>query len=250
MHLRGRTGHELDRRYHAVQMTTCPTCRPFPLRSVIAGALLVAAAITGLSSSADVDFTPYFGNIPPTAAATIVCLTGIVALYVLQRRFSFCVLRAGFGPQDLLMSVLAAVPFMIFVTLADLLLAFAPETHFRLPVALTFYAAMGVIAQLSLHVIPFALLLLALARLLPSWPLLRNVRISIALSATIEALFQLGATPQSRSFEVLGVFILIQLFLFGVVELWLFRRFDFVCMYAFRLAYYAYWHLLWPGMRL
>ena len=40
------------------------------------------------------------------------------------------------------------------------------------------------------------------------------------------------------------------LFLFGVVDLWLFRRFDFVTMYAFRMLYYAYWYVAWGTLRL
>jgi hypothetical protein len=34
------------------------------------------------------------------------------------------------------------------------------------------------------------------------------------------------------------------------LQLYVFRRFDFASMYAFRLVYYAYWHILWGVIRL
>ncbi len=42
----------------------------------------------------------------------------------------------------------------------------------------------------------------------------------------------------------------LQLLAFGLVQLYVFRRFGFVSMYAFRLAYYSLWHIAWGAIRL
>jgi hypothetical protein len=227
-------------------MTLSHPCRLITWPSLVAFSVLVVAALGGISASSVVDFRAYFGSLPPAAAATVVCAMGIPALYLLQKYFFFCVIGTDIGARSLLMSIVAAVPFMATVTLADLFLGFPAGIHVELPVALVFYPAMGFVAQLSLHIVPFALLLMGLTWRFASWPFRRRVWIAIISSASLEAVFQLSvSSAPGDGLQVLGIFVAVQLFVFGLVELYLFRRFDFVTMYLFRLAYYGYWHLLW-----
>jgi hypothetical protein len=37
---------------------------------------------------------------------------------------------------------------------------------------------------------------------------------------------------------------------FGLVQLYVFRRFGFASMYSLRLAYYSLWHIAWGTTRL
>jgi hypothetical protein len=37
---------------------------------------------------------------------------------------------------------------------------------------------------------------------------------------------------------------------FTLVELNMFRRYDFVSMYAFRVVFYLWWHVIWGSVRL
>ena len=39
-------------------------------------------------------------------------------------------------------------------------------------------------------------------------------------------------------------------FVFTLVELYIYRRYDFVSMYSFRLAFYIWWHIIWGYLRL
>ena len=41
-----------------------------------------------------------------------------------------------------------------------------------------------------------------------------------------------------------------RVFVIAVLQLYVFRRFDFASMYSFRLVYYAWWHILWGTIRL
>lgn len=57
--------------------------------------------------------------------------------------------------------------------------------------------------------------------------------------------------PQAQSAPIaLIVFVAGSLFLFGLVELWLYRRFDYATMFLFRMFYYAWWHLAWGSLSL
>ena len=42
----------------------------------------------------------------------------------------------------------------------------------------------------------------------------------------------------------------LHLFVFGMIQLSLFKRYGFVAMYTCRLAYYAVWHIIWGYLRL
>lgn len=197
------------------------------------------------------DFSPYFLDLPPALGASIACLAGVIALYRLQERHGLCVIRLPQRRQDWLTPIGLAVPFMITVTLADLLLGFPADINVGLPTALIFYPAMGFIAELALHVLPFALALEVLKRLFAAWPSSRRVWVSIGFASLPEAAFQLiGSQSLEGDLPTLSLFVFVQLFVFGLVELQLFRRFDFIHMYSFRLAYYGYWHILWAYLRI
>ncbi|MCB9291467.1 MAG: hypothetical protein H6560_29470 [Lewinellaceae bacterium] len=42
----------------------------------------------------------------------------------------------------------------------------------------------------------------------------------------------------------------LHIFLINLIQLWLFKRYDFVSMYTFRLVYYLIWHIGWGWVRL
>jgi hypothetical protein len=177
-----------------------------------------------------------------------VCSIGIAVLRLLQEHAGFCVKRPEIGLQKWLTAIGLAVPFMVTVTVADLLLEFPPDINVRFPSSLLFYPAMGFVAQIALHVVPFALFLFAFKRLFGALSSQLRVWLSIGLASLPEAAFQISGVAYAQA-QTLTVFVAAQLFVFGLIELYLFRRFDFVCMYVFRLTYYGYWHVLWGYLR-
>ncbi len=73
---------------------------------------------------------------------------------------------------------------------------------------------------------------------------------ALAVVALLEPLFQLGA-PSAAALPSWGTFYLgVHLLVFNGLQLWIFRRYDFLSMYAFRLVYYAWWHIAWGHVRL
>ena len=65
-------------------------------------------------------------------------------------------------------------------------------------------------------------------------------------SATGRVLLSCGLPDILR----LASFVAVHLVLFGVVQLYIFRRYDFISMNVFRITYYAYWHVAWGYLHL
>jgi hypothetical protein len=231
-------------------MSDAPASHSFPGLALLAGACAAVVSVAVVSQNSTANFEPYFGSLSPPLATMLVGGAGIAALFVLQRRFEFRV-----GSTDRVLprfgiATICALPFMISVTLADVTVGFPQALNVPLPFALVFYPAMGFVAQIALHIVPFALLLLVTTSLLRSWPIRRRVWLCIPLTAAVEAWFQIGASMANGGPTLLDAFVAAQLFGFGVVELALYRRFDFATMFVFRMAYYAYWHIAWGSLRL
>jgi hypothetical protein len=190
-------------------------------------------------------FDPYFGGIPPILALVAICSSGWVALYFLNANGYFVSSRPQSRRRGLTVAASLAVPFMALVTVVDLAEGFPKEINVPLPDSLLFYPVMGYVVALLLHAIPLALLLPLVGKIFRSWAADSQIALCIVAVASLETVFQL-----SQATRHLAVFTAIHLFLFGLVELYIFRRFDFISMYAFRIIYYAYWHVAWGHMRL
>ena len=72
--------------------------------------------------------------------------------------------------------------------------------------------------------------------------------LGILLVAVLEPTFQ--TLFEGKVFTWRAAYTWIHVFAMAFLQLYVFRRFDFVSMYSFRLIYYAYWHILWGVVRL
>jgi len=213
--------------------------------SAIAWTVLVLLSIEGTA-----DLGAYLGDRAPWLVAAVVCAGGLFAMKILYRTAGFALLRPAATKRGFLMASLAVVPFAAGVTIADLVWRFPENINVPLPQAALFYPAIGFVAQLALHVIPLALLLAA-GRMVPGdserrwW-----IWLCIVLVSAIEAAIQVASAIDGGGQAAMVAYVAVSLWLFGVVELSLYRRFDFLTMYVFRLVYYGYWHLVWGSLRL
>ncbi len=211
----------------------------------------MTAGVAASSLDPSVDFRRYFGPAPPLLAALGINSVGAAALLKLQARYGLRIASTPHRWRSLGISVCAAVPFMVVVTLLDVWLTFPADINVRTPTALVFYPAMGYLAQLALHVIPFFLVLWLLRAWCGTWPLRTRLWLAVVAAALPEALLQMSTSMDADgSADLLGSLVGLQLLAFGIVELQLYRRFDYLCMVAFRLSYYAYWHVVWGTLRL
>jgi len=221
------------------------------LRQVAAYAAIAlgsAGCVAILSISSSAYFRPYFGRIPPLAAIALLIPVGAVCLYLLYSKGWFYVFNPSVTLQGIAISAAIVALFAIEVTVFDFIAPFPEDINVPLPQSLLFYPAIAYVVEIVFHVLPLTLVLLVLERLGGSFPLEHTVWLGIALVALLEPTYQVAFLGRPISWA--GAYLWVRLFVFSLIQLVLFRRFDFVTMYSFRLFYYAYWHIIWGHLRL
>ena len=193
-------------------------------------------------------FEPYFRDIDPVYAIALVLLAGAASLVVLHRFGPFFVIRKGQCARGLATAALLATVFALVVVGADLTFRFPADINVGLPQALWFYPLMATVAESTFHLVPLALLLVVARVVASQEPDVRWFQAGIFAIALIEPAFQLRLADEPGS--ATGVFTAVQVFAINIVQLTLFRRFDFIAMLGLRLVYYLWWHILWGAARL
>ena len=182
-------------------------------------------------------------------AVTLISVLGIVALSVLSLRWKFKMYEGTASWGGMRSSSILATLFAASVILVDwgFLL---PYSHVSPPRSFLFYPTMAFVAEIVFHVLPLSLLLVTLGPLAKGWDPTRLVWLCIVLASCLEPIFQLSWSSSEAPLSVVGMYVGLHVFAFNVLQLYLFRRYDFVSMYACRLVYYLYWHVMWGSARL
>lgn len=207
---------------------------------------LVAAGCTGiLSLSQDGAWflETYFGSIPPLAAIAAAALVGFVSLVFLHLRGWFEIYTSS-SVRGVGVSAVIATLFGAWQVCADLLVTrFPKDINVPPPQSLLFYPAMGYVVEVLFHAFPLALLMAVLGRSSKDSNTIIIIWLCIIVVSSLEpALVHM----RMGSSAYVGVFV----FVFTVVELHVFRPYDFMSMYAFRLVFYMWWHITWGYLRL
>jgi hypothetical protein len=141
-------------------------------------------------------------------------------------------------------SAVIATLFGAWQVCADLLVTRLPkDINVPPPQSLLFYPAMGYVVEVLFHAFPLALLLAVLGRSNKKSHTIIVIRLCIVCVSSLEPVL---VHMRMGSSAYVGVFV----FVFTVVELYVFRRYDFMSMYAFRLVFYMWWHITWGYLRL
>jgi hypothetical protein len=207
---------------------------------------LVAAGFTGiLSLSQDGArlFEAYFGIIPPLLAIAFTALVGFVSLGFLQSHGWFEVYTSR-SVRGVGLSAAIATLFGVWQVCADLLITrFPKDINVPPPQSLLFYPAMAYVVEIVFHALPLALLLALLRRSTQRANTAIVIGPCIVFVSSLEPVLVHLRTGAST---YVGAFV----FVFTLVELYVFRRYDFISMYAFRLVFYLWWHITWGYLRL
>jgi hypothetical protein len=193
-------------------------------------------------------FRRFYGQLNPILVVVVASVIGAVALWPLQSRHGFAILRGGTTLRGIALSAALATALAVAIVIADFVIRYPEDTNVPVPQALLFYPAIGFVAEIVFHVLPLALLLLALNPLAGRLGSERVVWLGIVLVAVLEPTFQVlfGGKPLTWG----DAYTWIHVFAIALLQLVVFRRFDFVSMFSLRLIYYAYWHILWGVIRL
>ena len=193
-------------------------------------------------------FQPYFGRIPPLVAITLVIVAGALSMRRLYVGGWFRVVNPRMARKGIALSAAVVLVFALEVTVLDILVRFPENINVPSPQALLFYPVIGYVVEVVFHLMPLALFLTLLERRGKGSTTTRMVWFCIILTALLEPTYQLAFVE--RPYTWTAVYLWARLFAFNLIQLSIFRRFDFVSMYSFRLLYYAYWHIAWGYARL
>ena len=193
-------------------------------------------------------FSRFFGAADPILVTVAAAVLGAAALYVLQSRFGFVILRGHDTLRGIGLSALLATALAVVIVIADLIICYPQDLNTPMPQALLFYPAIGFVAEMAFHVLPLAILLTAMSPLAGRVGEERLVWLAILIVAVLEPTFQILLGGNSLTWS--DAYTWIHVFTIAALQLYVFRRFDFASMFSFRLIYYAYWHILWGVLRL
>ena len=193
-------------------------------------------------------YKPFFGRINPVVVVIAVSFLGIVLLTVLLWRGWFSIYEQNL--QGLAVACGMAALFALVMILFDSKIVFPEDINRPFPDSLLFYPSIGFVVEILFHVLPLTVLLIVLTLLFKNLGFEEIIWPCILFVALLEPVFQ-TALGFSRSYPpwVTG-FVALHIFLLNICQLTIFKRYDFVSMYSFRLMYYFLWHILWGVFRL
>lgn len=134
--------------------------------------------------------------------------------------------------------------------MVDCAVVFPKNTNVLPPISLLFYPVMGLVADIIFHLLPLSLLLFVLTFLFPKINHDRIVWISIVIVSFIEPVYQVLFFPTNLYPPWVMTYLGVHIFVISFYQLVIFKRADFISMYAFRLVYYLLWHIIWGHVRL
>lgn len=198
--------------------------------------------------SAAADYGRYLLGLPTLAVVVAVAVVGGVALGALRAWGEFEIVVGRFTLQGLRLAALLATALAVPILLVDVVLRYPEAINVPMPRALLFYPTIGFVAEVVFHLAPLAVLLLATK---PLWARLGKGRVILAalvVAALVEPVFQV--LFPGGELALIDAYTAVHVFAISALQLYVFRRYDFVSMYVFRLVYYAYWHIAWGSLRL
>ncbi|MBD3255468.1 MAG: hypothetical protein GF383_10265 [Candidatus Lokiarchaeota archaeon] len=195
-------------------------------------------------------FKFFIGPLNPILIIIFIALLGSAFLIVLASG-GFLEKHKSKNLKLMLISLVIAPYLASIVILIDIVFRYPENINVLFPQSLIFYLVIAFAVEVLFHLIPFALLLIALTKVFHDTDRNKTMQISIALGSFIEPIYQMIiAFPEGFPLWNIIYFFGIHLVLFNVIQLNLFRHYGFLSMFLFRLIYYAIWHIIWGYFRL
>ena len=195
-------------------------------------------------------FERFLGRINPILAfLLIIFLGGIFLSHLLSQGMFAIFIRENL--EGLFRRSSLAALFVFISILVDFKVGFPAQMNILFPKSLAFYPAIGFLVEILFHVLPLSILFISLTSIFKN---IRNeniIWICILIVALLEPIFQTMDMASSNQFPLWALALVgLNIFLFNLSQLLIFKRYDFISMYSFRLVYYLIWHIAWGYIRL
>ncbi len=227
---------------------------------VFIGLSIVAVGLTGIAYfSNNLLFQQFIGGINPLIASLFIVILGFILLSFLLSKGWFAIYKKGNLKGVFYSSGLAAL-FGLIIILVDFNTSLYPaDMNILFPKSLFFYPAIGVFAEILFQVLPLTLILIMLTSLskkISNSKLTTKINhnmiiwVSIFAASLLEPIYQTIPLLSGKYPLWFAGFTFMHVFLIILSQLTIFKRYDFITMYWFRLVYYIIWHIIWGHIRL
>jgi hypothetical protein len=195
-------------------------------------------------------FQRFLGSIDPLVAILAAVVVGFILLSTLLAEKWFVIFDRENLPGLLRFSGLAALLGVIMI-IVDTRIIFPADINILFPQSLLFYPAMAFFVEILFHALPITMFITLLNSILKN-PNLNTISwISIFIISVAEPIYQTLDMVSSKHFPIWAVaYVGFHIFLINFFQLFIFKKYDFIAMYSFRLVYYLFWHIGWGYMRL
>lgn len=195
-------------------------------------------------------FQRFLGNIDPLAAFLTAITAGFILLSFLLTKKWFVIFEKGNLIGFLRFGGLAAL-LGVIMTIVDVRIIFPADINVLFPQSLLFYPAIAFFVEILFHVFPMTLLIAVTSSTLKNLNFNAIFWISIIIISMAEPIYQTMDMISSKHFPIWAVaFVGLHIFLINFFQLLIFKKYDFIAMYSFRLVYYLFWHIGWGYIRL
>lgn len=191
-------------------------------------------------------FQRFIGGINPIIA---MLLSGVVGFFLLNYLFAkgwFYIYRQENFKTPVPYYSLALL-FPLVAIFVDWQIVFPAEMNIPFPESLLFYPAIAFLVEILFHVLPLTLLMMLGNVFIKISEIDKWIWVVIFLVALLEPTYQIWMDDYSVWAMVI---IWINLYLFNLTQLIVFKKYDFLSMYLCRLIYYLIWHIIWGYFRL
>jgi hypothetical protein len=225
-----------------IPTSTKPSLRCLAPWAAASGVAVLGAAALATTGTSDIE--RFVGRVPVTVVAAACGAVGLGALAFLERRGFFRCGTKNTTLRGIAIAGAAAAPLAAVAVGMDVVVGFPIDTNVAWPQAWIAYPVIAVVAEAALHLLPLSGLVWVTGSRFDDLRLSKRAWALILAAATVEPVAQAVLGSALLPFVVPHVFVI------GVVQLVLLRRFGYVPMVTFRLLYYLLWHVLWGQVRL
>jgi hypothetical protein len=195
-------------------------------------------------------FARFLGRINPLIAFSLVIILGFLLLAILISKNWFVIYEAQ-NLKWLIRYAGLATLLGIIMALVDLRVKLPSDMNTPFPQSLLFYPAIGFLVEIVFHILPITVLLLITKAMFKDLAVERIVWICIIIVAAIEPIYQTIDMASANHYPLWAIiYVCAHVFVINLLQLQLFKKYDFVSMYSFRLVYYLIWHIAWGYVRL
>lgn len=223
------------------------SCKSLQVKTFVFLFGIIVLAAGCLNYWDDTLFQRFIGEINPILAIIFSGLIGFfLILYFLSKAW-FIVHRWGALKKAFYFSWVIVV-FASVAILIDLFIGFPGDINIPFPKSLLFYPVIAFFVEMLFHVSPLVIVLGLLPYFFKKVEEAKIIWMSIILVAILEPTYQAFFMDTHPVWSIIVTWI--NLFLFNVTQLVIFKNFGFISMYLYRLVYYMIWHIVWGHFRL